>query len=69
MSLQKTKRLPEKLVKGEIYNIDVKEKGWLQGHMIGVAENRAVTLLKDTGKGKIVKAKVVENKNNIYLLK
>ena len=69
LSLQRTRKLPEKLVKGEIYNINVKEKGWLQNQMIGVAENRAVTLLQDAGKGKRVKARVIDVRNNIYIAK
>ena len=69
MSLQKTRRLPEKLELNKLYNVEVKEKGWLKGQVIGVAENRAVTLLRDAGKGKRIRAKVIENKNNIYMMK
>ncbi len=67
LSLRRTRKLPEKLVKGEIYNVEVKERGWLRGQTICVAENRAVTLLQDAGKGKNIKARVIEDKNNIYI--
>ena len=70
MRLKRVRKIPVKLEAGKTYDVDVKENGWFSGQMIGVAENRAVTIM-DCGKksGSRIKAKVLENKNNIYIVK
>lgn len=70
IGVRKVKQLPVKLEKGKIYAVSVMKEGWMKGQMIGAAENRAVTLVDcDKNKGAVIKARVIENKNNIYMVK
>src|SRR3989344_9047841 len=52
---------------GEKIHAEIKMPGWISNQAVAVAKNRCITINncnKDSG---LIKAKIVENKNNIYL--
>ena len=62
-----SKSLPIKFKIGEKIHAEIKMPGWISNQAVAVAKNRCITINncnKDSG---LVKAKIVENKNNIYL--
>ncbi len=68
MDIKKCKRLETVFEVGDKVMAEIKCKGWLNGQMIGAAENRAITINncdKEIGKSALVK--IVENKNNLYI--
>lgn len=70
MGIKKAKRLPTKFNKGEKVRLKAKCLGWWKGQMLAVGRNRVVSI--DGCKANpedLVNAKIVENKNNIYLAK
>ena len=70
LDVTRVKPLPLKLQQSKDVSVEVKSVGWFKDQYIGVAENRAVTLLKKNVKpGQKVRAKVLESRNNIYLVK
>ena len=64
------KAIPKEFNKDEIVNVEVKKEGWQKDQMIGVAKNRVITLINCSKPiGSRVKAKIVSDKNNIYIAK
>ena len=62
------KRLPEKFKQGDKETAETKCPGWMQGQMIGVARNRAISINNCKAKeGERIKVKIIESKNNIYV--
>ena len=64
--ISKAKRLPTKMDVGDKIHVETKIRGWGKDQMIGSIHNRAVTINNCSKQG-MVRARVVENKNNIYL--
>ena len=61
-------RIPVKLDIGQKTDAKLVAPGWLKGQMIGVANNRCITVNNCNKEiGQTVKIKIVENKNNIYI--
>ncbi|MEA3429746.1 MAG: radical SAM protein [Nanoarchaeota archaeon] len=68
MNIVKMERVPSVFEKGDKVNVLIKCRGWINGQMIGVASDRCITVNKCLVKvGDMVRVKIVENKNNIYL--
>lgn len=68
IGIEKRKRLPRIFEKGEKVLTEIKAPGWMQGQMIGVAKNRAITINNCKHKmGDKVNVKILENKNEIYV--
>ena len=64
------KAIPKEFNKDEIVNVEVKKEGWQKDQMIGVAKNRVITLINCSKPiGSRVKAKIVSDKNNIFIAK
>ena len=68
-NIKKVPRLPDAFKKGEMVNVIVKEVGWGKDQMIGVANNRAVTIVKKCKIGQTLRAKVISVKDGVYLVK
>ena len=70
IEVRKAKKLPQKFKLNEKANIEIKSKGWMPNQMIGVAKNRAVTVLNcNEPINSTIKAKIIQTKNNIYIAK
>jgi uncharacterized Fe-S cluster-containing radical SAM superfamily enzyme len=68
--IHKAKRIPYKFVVGEAAEVEIKAPGWMKNERIGVARNRALTILDcNSNLGSRVKVKVIETSNGIYLAK
>jgi len=66
--ISKAKRLPTMFGIGEKVWLDVKCPGWVKGQMLAVGRDRCVSINNcNAVVGKKVKARIVENKNNIYI--
>lgn len=64
---EKRHSIPLNFKIGEKIHAEIKMPGWLPNQAVAVAKNRCITINncnKDQG---LVKAKIIENKNNIYL--
>lgn len=69
--IEKCKSIPKPFRKSEKVKTEVKAKGWMKGEKLGVAENRAITIVgaEDIPIGSKVKVKILENKHNLYIAK
>ncbi|HII15410.1 MAG TPA: radical SAM protein [Nanoarchaeota archaeon] len=66
--VHKAKRLPTVFEENEKVQLVVKTPGWLNGQMIAVGKDRCVSINDCRAElGKRVRAKILENKNNIYV--
>jgi uncharacterized Fe-S cluster-containing radical SAM superfamily enzyme len=66
--IKKAKMLPLAFKVGETATVEVKAKGWMPNEMIGTAKNRCITLVDCKAPlGKILRAKILRNKHNIYI--
>ncbi len=67
-NIQRMQRLPDVFKSGDKLNVIVKAPGWLNGQMIGVANNRCISIndcrvsINDK-----VRVKIVEDKNGLYV--
>jgi len=67
-NIKKTKRIPTTMNIGENVNVEIKLPGWMPDQMIGVANDRCITINKCNDKiGDKIRVKITDNKNNIYL--
>ena len=65
---RKLPRFPKTMDINQKIYAEIKIPGWTKDQMIGVANNRCITINKCTKPvGSVVKVKIVQNKNNIYL--
>ncbi len=70
VNLEKRDSFPIKLEIGKKYKAIIKTNGWLKGQQLAVAENRVISVLDTSNKpGDIVNIKVIENKDNLYIVK
>lgn len=68
MNIVKKKRIPEIFADNDKVNVVIKCPGWIKDQMIGVANDRCITVNKCLAKvGDMVRVKIVETKNGIYL--
>ncbi|MEM4245125.1 MAG: radical SAM protein [Candidatus Nanoarchaeia archaeon] len=68
VNVVKKPRMKPVFKKGEKVNVVVKAPGWIKGQMIGVANNRCISINDCKAKmGDKVKVKIVEDKNEIYI--
>lgn len=66
--VEKRERIPEVFRKGEKVSVVIKAHGWIKNQMIGVANNRCISVNKCSAKiNDRVNVKILETKNNIYL--
>ena len=65
--IHKREHLPLKFQKGDKISAVVKAQGWMDNQMIAVAENRAVTILGNPPVNTQVRAKIIHNKDNLYV--
>ena len=66
--IEKRKSLPKVFEIGERVKVEIKAPGWIKNEMIGVAKNRCITVVDCKANiGKILKVKILENKNNLYI--
>jgi len=66
--IYKVKRLPYIFKKGEKVRVKLVAPGWMANEMIGVAENRCITVVGcDNMIGETVTARIIRNKDNIYM--
>jgi hypothetical protein len=66
--IERAATLPTVFRKGEKVGVEIKAPGWMRNEMIGVAKDRCVTLLNCNAQpGKFLKAKILRNKDNIYI--
>jgi|APSaa5957512622_1039677.scaffolds.fasta_scaffold10404_3 uncharacterized protein len=65
---EKMTRFPKTMDVNQKVYAEIKAPGWIKGQMIGVANQRCVTINKcNKPIGSTAKVKIVQNKNNIYL--
>jgi uncharacterized Fe-S cluster-containing radical SAM superfamily enzyme len=70
VNLEKRESFPIKLDIGKKYKAMIKTNGWLKGQQLAVAENRVISVLDTSNKsGDIINIKVIENKDNLYIVK
>ena len=70
MNIHRTPRIPLILNRDEIVPITITMPGWMKNEMIGTVKGRSVTILDSNAKvGQIIRAKVTNTKNSIYLVK
>ncbi len=68
--IYRTKRLPLDFNINDVLNARVVAPGWMRNQMIAVARNRSITIDNcNLPINKMVKIRITENKNNIYLAK
>jgi uncharacterized Fe-S cluster-containing radical SAM superfamily enzyme len=66
--IEKRKSLPKVFRVGEKVKVEIKAPGWIKNEMIGVAKGRCITVVNCKASiGKILKVKILENKNNLYI--
>ncbi len=62
------KRIPIAFEKGQKIMVNVKAPGWFGNEVIGVKDNRAITIFNSYNKpGDKIKVQIIENSNNLYL--
>ena len=67
-NIQYTKKLPKPADKGDIIKAEIKFPGRLKKEMIGVFDNRTITLTNCTKSiGATVKARILRSKHNIFM--
>ncbi|MDP3918863.1 MAG: radical SAM protein [Nanoarchaeota archaeon] len=68
LDIQRVQRLPEMFKKGEKILVELVCQGWNKGQMIGIAKDRCISI-NDCDKeiGDLIKVKILESSNNIYL--
>jgi uncharacterized protein len=70
MNIKKVKRIQTTMEIDEKINIEIKLPGWLPNQMIGIANDRCITVNNCNEKiGTSIQVKITDNKNNIYLAK
>ena len=70
IQVKKVKKLPIKFKLNEKVKIQLKSQGWMPNQMIGIAKNRAITVLGcNKPINSTISAKIIQTKNNIYLAK
>jgi len=68
--IQRRKMIPIIFKKGEKIKVEVKAPGWIRNEMIGVTENRCITIVSCKAElGNKVKVRILENKHNLYISK
>jgi uncharacterized Fe-S cluster-containing radical SAM superfamily enzyme len=66
--IEKQKSLPLAFKKFEKVKVEIAVPGWMENEMIGIAKNRAITIVNCKANiGKRINVKILENKNNIYI--
>jgi len=68
-NIVKCKQIPIIFKKNQIINVEIKEDGWLLNEKLGIAENRVITLINCNKNKERVKARIISNKDGIYLAK
>ena len=58
--------IPLTMKKGEKVTVEIKAPGWIHGEMLGVANNRVVSVYNCQKKSGQVRGKIVSTKHNIY---
>ncbi len=67
-NIKRMQRIPDVFKSGDKLNVVVKAPGWLKGQVIGVANNRCISI--NNCRASIndkVRVKIVENKNGLYV--
>lgn len=64
--IHKAKSVPILFEKWDKISVDLKCHGWMKGQMIGISKNRCITLHNCAAEKGNVRAKIIENANNIY---
>ena len=68
--VHKRKMLPYVFRKGEKITVEVKAPGWMKNGMIGVAEDRCVTIINCKAIiGNKIRVRILRNKHNLYVAK
>ncbi len=65
--IEKRKRLPKVLSKGDKIVVDIKADGWLEGQKLGVFKDRCISVNNCKEELKRAKIRILEDKNNIYI--
>ena len=66
--IRKRKMLPLVFKKGQKVRVRIEAPGWIRGEMIGVTENRCISVLNCKAKiGDEVRIRILNNKHNIYV--
>jgi len=66
--IKKTKRLPKVFNKGNKIKVKIMLQGWMKNQMIGVANNRCITIINCNSKiGDAINVKIIEDKNELYI--
>lgn len=67
-NIRKMNRMPSVFRKGDKINVIVKAPGWLKGQMIGVSNNRCVSINNCNAKLEDkLRVKILEDKNELYV--
>jgi len=66
--IERAEGLPLAFKKGENVRVEIRTLGWMRNEMIGVADDRCITVVNCNAQpGKILKAKILRDKDNIYI--
>jgi hypothetical protein len=70
LGIKKVKRIPTTMDIGDKVNAEIKLPGWIKNQMVAVANDRCITINNCNDKiGTMVRIKITDNKNNIYIAK
>lgn len=68
--IERRTRIPTVFNKNDKIKVKIACEGWFKNELIGVAKNRSITIIDKEAKiNDLINAKVLENKNNIYIAK
>ena len=65
--IEKREMLPPVFRKGEKVRVDIRAPGWIRGEMLGVGENRVVSVLDCPKSDGAIRVQIVSAKHNIYV--
>ena len=63
----KREMLPPVFRKGEKVRVDIRAPGWIRGEMLGVGENRVVSVMDCPKSGGAIRVQIVSAKHGIYV--
>ena len=68
--IERSKRVPLVMQRGDILTVEVIMPGWMKNEMIGKANNRTITITEcNSNIGERIKVKILETRDSIYIAK
>ncbi|HVN66141.1 MAG TPA: radical SAM protein [Methanomicrobiales archaeon] len=67
--IEKREMLPPVFRKGQRTRVDIRAPGWIRGEMLGVGENRVVSVMDSPRMEGTVRVEIISARHNIYVAK